>query len=43
MERRLGIGRVARASGLTVSALRFYDGVGVLNPASSDPHTSYRW
>lgn len=37
------IGDVARASGLTVSALRFYDRVGVLSPVVVDPHTSYRW
>jgi DNA polymerase III subunit beta len=39
---RLGIGEVARASGLPVSALRFYDGAGVLVPASVDPRTGYR-
>ena len=38
-----GIGEVARASGLTVSALRFYDGAGVLVPAEVDPATGYRW
>ena len=27
-----GIGQMARESGLTVSALRFYDGAGVLVP-----------
>jgi DNA-binding transcriptional MerR regulator len=37
-----GIGEMARASGLTVSALRFYDRVGVLVPAVVDPHTGYR-
>jgi DNA-binding transcriptional MerR regulator len=37
------IGELARASGLTVSALRFYDGAGVLTPARVDPHTGYRW
>jgi DNA polymerase III subunit beta len=37
-----GIGEVARASGLTVSALRFYDGAGVLVPAEVDPATGYR-
>src|SRR3712207_5097738 len=40
---RRGIGRMARESGLTVSALRFYDGAGVLVPARVDPWTSYRW
>jgi DNA polymerase III subunit beta len=37
-----GIGEVARASGLSVSALRFYDGAGVLVPAEVDPVTGYR-
>ena len=44
MERELlSIGELARASGLTVSALRFYDGAGVLAPVAVDPHTGYRW
>ena len=38
-----GIGQMARESGLTVSALRFYDGAGVLPPARVDPHSNYRW
>ncbi|MEV4519914.1 MerR family transcriptional regulator [Micromonospora tulbaghiae] len=37
------IGELARASGLTVSALRFYDRSGVLAPAQVDPVTGYRW
>ncbi|MDI6099648.1 MerR family transcriptional regulator [Actinoplanes sp. NEAU-A12] len=37
-----GIGETARASGLSVSALRFYDGAGVLVPAAVDPSTGYR-
>jgi DNA polymerase-3 subunit beta len=37
-----GIGDVARASGLSVSALRFYDGAGVLVPAAVDRATGYR-
>ncbi len=37
------IGEMARASGLTVSALRFYDGAGLLVPAWVDPETGYRW
>lgn len=36
------IGEVARASGLSVSALRFYDGAGVLVPAEVDTVTGYR-
>ena len=38
-----GIGQMARDCGLTVSALRFYDGAGVLVPAHVDPQTNYRW
>lgn len=38
----LGIGAVASRSGLPVSALRFYDGVGVLRPAAVDPSSGYR-
>lgn len=37
------IGETARASGLTVSALRFYDRAGVLVPAVVDPDNGYRW
>ncbi|MEV4703852.1 MerR family transcriptional regulator [Actinoplanes sp. NPDC049316] len=37
-----GIGEVSRASGLGVSALRFYDRAGVLVPAEVDPVTGYR-
>jgi DNA-binding transcriptional MerR regulator len=37
------IGRMARESGLSVSALRFYDGAGVLVPASVDPGSGYRY
>lgn len=34
---------MARESGLSVSALRFYDAAGVLRPARVDPMTGYRW
>jgi DNA-binding transcriptional MerR regulator len=37
-----GIGEMARACGLTVSSLRFYDRAGVLVPAVVDPVTGYR-
>jgi DNA-binding transcriptional MerR regulator len=37
------IGEMARASGLSVSSLRFYDGAGVFVPARVDPQTGYRW
>ncbi|MFC9550606.1 MerR family transcriptional regulator [Rhodococcus sp. NPDC056960] len=39
----LSIGELARASGLSVSALRFYDKAGVLTPHAVDPRTGYRW
>ncbi|MFB9368270.1 DNA polymerase III subunit beta family protein [Kitasatospora sp. NPDC001664] len=39
----LSIGELARASGLGVSALRFYDGAGVFTPVRVDPRTGYRW
>jgi DNA polymerase-3 subunit beta len=42
MESWRGIGAMARASGLTVSALRFYDGAGVFGPAHVDPSSGYR-
>ncbi|MBV6697072.1 MerR family transcriptional regulator [Kitasatospora aureofaciens] len=37
------IGELARASGLGVGTLRYYDGADVLTPARVDPHTGYRW
>ncbi|MFE3329323.1 MerR family transcriptional regulator [Streptomyces sp. NPDC059176] len=37
------IGEMARDSGLTASALRFYDRSGVLVPVHVDPLSSYRW
>ncbi len=37
------IGAMARESGLSISALRFYDSAGVLRPAHVDPSTGYRW
>lgn len=39
----LSIGRLASLSGLPVSALRFYDGAGVLLPSRVDPFTGYRF
>lgn len=38
-----GIGQAARRSGLSVSALRFYDGAGIVVPARVDVHSGYRW
>lgn len=37
------IGSMSRESGLTVSALRFYDGAGLLSPARVDPDSGYRY
>jgi DNA-binding transcriptional MerR regulator len=37
------IGEFARRCGLPVSALRFYDRIGLLRPAAADPTTGYRW
>lgn len=37
------IGAMSRESGLSPSALRFYDSAGVLRPAHVDPITGYRW
>lgn len=37
------IGALARQSGLSVSALRFYDAAGILRPAEVDATSSYRW
>lgn len=39
----LGIGKVSALSGLPVSALRFYDGAGVLVPTLVDPSSGYRF
>ncbi|WP_067508146.1 MerR family DNA-binding transcriptional regulator [Actinoplanes sp. TFC3] len=36
------IGEISRASGLGISALRYYDRAGVLVPAAVDPATGYR-
>jgi DNA-binding transcriptional MerR regulator len=37
------IGKFAQVSGITVKALRFYDEIGVLQPASVNPLTGYRY
>src|ERR1700759_3074622 len=38
----LGIGRMASLSGLSISALRFYDAANVLPPAAVEPASGYR-
>lgn len=40
---KIGIGELARRSGLSVSALRFYDGAAVLAPSWVDDVTGYRY
>lgn len=42
MESTYGIGEMARATGLSVGALRFYDREGLLAPAHVDPRSGYR-
>ncbi|HEX6844900.1 MAG TPA: MerR family transcriptional regulator [Actinomycetota bacterium] len=42
MEDRLTIGAFARQTGLTAKALRNYDAMGLLVPASTDPVSGYR-
>ncbi len=39
----LTVGAFSRASGLPVSALRYYDAAGLLRPAHVAPATGYRW
>lgn len=39
----MSIGAFAKRSGLTASALRFYDDAGVLRPEHVDPATGYRY
>ncbi len=39
----MGIGEFARKSLLSPKALRLYDELGLLRPASVDPDTGYRW
>jgi DNA-binding transcriptional MerR regulator len=39
----LTVGAFSRASGLPVSALRYYDAAGLLRPARTDPTSGYRW
>ncbi|MGO9342147.1 MAG: MerR family transcriptional regulator [Acidimicrobiales bacterium] len=39
----LGIGRMARQSGLTVKALRYYDRVGLIRPSVVDEVTGFRY
>jgi DNA-binding transcriptional MerR regulator len=37
------IGQMATATGLSVKALRFYEGIGILAPHHIDPETRYRY
>jgi DNA-binding transcriptional MerR regulator len=38
----VSIGEFARLGGVSVRALRHYDEIGLLRPASVDPETGYR-
>lgn len=40
---RMGTGEFARVSGLSRKALRLYDELGLLRPATVDARTGYRW
>jgi DNA-binding transcriptional MerR regulator len=42
MDELLSIGRFGRLSGLSIAALRHYDELGLLRPATVDPQTGYR-
>ena len=42
MDDLIPIGRFARLTGLSIGALRHYDEIGLLAPASIDPDTAYR-
>ena len=37
------IGEFSKLSGLSIHTLRYYDKINLLRPASSDPHTAYRY
>lgn len=43
MSKLVPIGRFAELTGLAPSALRFYDEIGLLRPATVDPDTGYRY
>ena len=38
-----GISTVARRGGVSVRTLRYYDQIGLLRPAWTDPSSGYRW
>ncbi|MEO8691889.1 MAG: helix-turn-helix domain-containing protein [Acidimicrobiales bacterium] len=38
-----GISTVARLGGVSVRTLRYYDQIGLLRPAWTDPNSGYRW
>ncbi len=37
------IGQISRIKGITIKALRFYERLGVIKPAYTDPETKYRY
>lgn len=42
MSKYLSIGQVAQIKGVHVKSLRYYDKIGILKPAYTDPNTGYR-
>lgn len=43
MDKMLSIGKVADMMGVTVQTLRYYDNIGLVTPAYSNPETNYRY
>lgn len=43
MNRYLSIGEVSSIKGISIRSLRYYDKIGVLKPAYTNPHTGYRY
>ncbi|MCI6018485.1 MAG: MerR family transcriptional regulator [Clostridiales bacterium] len=43
MSKYLSIGQVAQIKGVHVKSLRYYDKIGILKPAYTDPNTGYRY
>lgn len=43
MNRYFTISRFARLRGIDINSLRYYERLGILKPAWTDPHTRYRY
>ena len=41
MSKHLSIGQVAQIKGVHVKSLRYYDKIGILKPAYTDPNTGF--